>query len=340
MDIHDLLHRFTLESISRIAFGISLGCITNPEVNFAKDFDYCTNCVNDSFLNPMWLLERYFTPKGWKYFFCLFRINRYAKQIITERRNEVAAGKGLNKNDLLTLYLDKDSFKDIFSSSSVSSDDTGTSTEKKEHLDTFMEPNDKNLRDVILNMVIAGRDTTAQALSWAFFCFCRYSAVQKKLRDEASRVYRESSSSQGEGKSELDVLSSNDGLGSVSFETLQHLKYTEAFCMEVLRLYPSVPKEAKEVSKDDILPDGTPIYVGDLAGFIPYAMGRDKDLWGEDAEEFHPERFLDLPAKHSPFKFIAFQVGNMLLVVLFSSSSLFLSFRLGLELVLDKTSLY
>jgi cytochrome P450 len=336
MDIHDLMHRFTLESISRVAFGISLGCITNPEVNFAKDFDYCTNCINDSFLNPLWLIERYFTPKGWKYFYCLFRINRYAKQIITERRNEVAAGKGLNKNDLLTLYLDKDSFKDIFSSSSSHED--AASNEKKEHLDTFMEPNDKNLRDVILNMVIAGRDTTAQALSWAFFCFCRYSDVQKKLRDEASRIYRESKSLQEEKKTEFDVLSSNEGLGSVSFETLQQLKYTEAFCMEVLRLYPSVPKEAKEVAKDDILPDGTPIFVGDLAGFIPYAMGRDKELWGEDAEEFHPERFLDLPAKPSPFKFIAFQVGIGVVAVSFSTVSF--CHRRDLALVLGKILLY
>ena len=78
--------------------------------------------------------------------------------------------------------------------------------------------------------------------------------------------------------------------------------------MEVLRLHPSVPKEAKEVFEDDVWPDGTVVKKGDVATFFPWAMGRDKDLWGPDAEEFKPERFLD-QSKPSPFKFIAFQAG-------------------------------
>ena len=49
---------------------------------------------------------------------------------------------------------------------------------------------DKNLRDIILNFVIAGRDTTAQALSWSIFRLCnlKHQEVQRKAREEIQSV--------------------------------------------------------------------------------------------------------------------------------------------------------
>jgi len=50
---------------------------------------------------------------------------------------------------------------------------------------------------------------------------------------------------------------------------------------------------------------------GDLVSFQPYVMGRMKFLWGEDAEQFRPERWFDENGnfkRESPFKFTAFQV--------------------------------
>lgn len=306
-DIHDLMHRFTLESISRVAFGISLGCITNHTVNFATDFDYCTNVMEDSFTNPFYLFERYFTPKGWKYFAALSRINNYAHKIIQERRHEVATGVDLSdRSDILTLYLDNKSFADVLGANKESNKDSEDAIGDEKKLDAFMEPTDKNLRDVILNMVIAGRDTTAQALSWGFFRLCVHPEIQTKLREEARAIY--GSASKEKEKSERELLEMNGGIGAVSYDSIQKLKYTEAFLMEILRMYPSVPKEAKCVFEDCVLPDGTAVKKGDIVSFMPWIMGRDPDLWGEDCLEFKPERFLDSP-KPSNFKFIAFQAG-------------------------------
>jgi len=83
-DMQSLMHSFTLESISQIAFGLQLGCITN-EVDFARDFDYCTECINDSMLNPLWLMDRFLSLRGWRYFYCLHRLNAFAFKIIRER---------------------------------------------------------------------------------------------------------------------------------------------------------------------------------------------------------------------------------------------------------------
>lgn len=62
---------------------------------------------------------------------------------------------------------------------------------------------------------------------------------------------------------------------------------------------------------DDTLPDGYRVKKGQSVTYLPYAMGRMKCLWGDDAEEFRPERWLDESGRfqrESPFKFTAFQV--------------------------------
>lgn len=71
-------------------------------------------------------------------------------------------------------------------------------------------------------------------------------------------------------------------------------------------------KDSKVCQSDDTLPDGFDVREGDLVVYVPYSMGRMKHLWGEDAEVFRPERWLDEKGvfqPESPFKFAAFQAG-------------------------------
>ena len=69
-------------------------------------------------------------------------------------------------------------------------------------------------------------------------------------------------------------------------------------------------QDGKCADEDDILPDGHRIKKGDGISYMPYAMGRMPYIWGEDAGEFRPERWLkDCTFQgESPFKFTAFQV--------------------------------
>ena len=291
-DFQGLMHKFTLESISQIAFGLQLGCISDNEVEFANDFDYCTACINDSMINPFWIFERFFTPGGWRYFAALRRLNKFAAKLIKERRAQVAAANDTTskpRNDLLSLYLNRDNF-----SRKDREDDEGEKKSSGGYSDAFMEPTDQNLRDVILNMVIAGRDTTAQALSWTFYRLCIHPEVQLKVREELRAVAE---------KTHLSLQSPD----TYSYAFLQQLRYTEAVCMEALRLHPSVPKEAKCVMQDEVLPDGTQVRKGDILSFQAWSMGRDPTLWGENAMDFVPERFLE-QTKPNPFVFTAFQV--------------------------------
>lgn len=63
-----------------------------------------------------------------------------------------------------------------------------------------------------------------------------------------------------------------------------------------------MPKE------DDVLPGGWPVKAGEWIIYSAYMMGRDPALWGEDAKEFRPERWLDRP-QPSLFRWPAFNAG-------------------------------
>ncbi|KAE9460036.1 hypothetical protein C3L33_08051, partial [Rhododendron williamsianum] len=95
-------------------------------------------------------------------------------------------------------------------------------------------------------------------------------------------------------------------------EALEKMQYLHAALTETLRLYPAVPADAKICFSDDTWPDGFSVRKGDMVAYLPYAMGRMKFIWGDDAEEFRPERWLDqngIFQPESPFKFTAFQAG-------------------------------
>lgn len=152
--------------------------------------------------------------------------------------------------------------------------------------------NDKYLRDIILNFMIAGKDTTANTLSWFLYMLCKNPLIQEKVAQEVRDVT-------GNTESDNLVPAIDDFVEiAITDGALDQMHYLHASITETLRLYPSQCvftvnlKDGRVAEMDDILPDGYRVKKGDGVYYMAYAMGRMPFIWGEDAECFRPERWL------------------------------------------------
>ncbi|KAL1742984.1 cytochrome P450 [Schizophyllum fasciatum] len=138
------------------------------------------------------------------------------------------------------------------------------------------------IRDQLLSMLLAARDTTACLLTFAFYFLTSHADVLAKLRTEI-----------------LAVCGQN---GSPTISQLRSLKYTRAVLNETLRLFPPVPLNIRETRESScVLPpsrpsaDPRPFYVPKHTAvvYLPLLIQRNPELWGLDADVFDPERWLD-----------------------------------------------
>ncbi|KAG6985276.1 hypothetical protein G7Y79_00141g102130 [Physcia stellaris] len=142
--------------------------------------------------------------------------------------------------------------------------------------------NPRKLRDQLLNVMLAGRDTTACCLTWTIRLLAQHPHVQNKLRAEVECFF-------GVG----------DECRLPDRNTLKKMRYLSFVLKEVLRLYPSVPINSRTALEATTLPrgggpDGTkPLMVrkGEAVGYSVYVMHRWKKIYGEDADDFRPERW-------------------------------------------------
>lgn len=138
----------------------------------------------------------------------------------------------------------------------------------------------KELRDQLLNILLAGRDTTASLLGWLFYLLARDPTTFQKLRRAVLQDF-------------------GTDTENISFSTLKNCQYLQHCLNDTLRVLPVVPFNGRRALKDTTIPRGggpdglSPIYVkkGQEIAYTVHVMHRRKDLWGEDAEEFKPERW-------------------------------------------------
>ncbi|MBA0689958.1 hypothetical protein Goari_007659 [Gossypium aridum] len=129
----------------------------------------------------------------------------------------------------------------------------------------------RELVDECKTFFFGGHETTALALTWTLLLLAMYPYWQNQLRDEIKQVI---------------------GDGEIDFTKLADLKKMGWVMKEVLRLYspaPNAQRQAREDIKVDdlVIPNGTNIWIDVVA------MHHDPTLWGDDVNEFKPERFKD-----------------------------------------------
>ncbi|ORX50219.1 cytochrome P450 [Hesseltinella vesiculosa] len=274
VDFQDVMFRFTLDSFVKLGFGVSVGALqTKGKVAFAEAFDYSQRNSYERFINPAFKVTETLATlmMPWRrspsYYFKV--MDDFAYKIIRQRRQELSEGKEFK--DLLSRFMT-------------------TKNESNESL------NDEELRDVVMNFIIAGRDTTAQTLSWCFYCLMQHPRVEQKLLTEINALMTD--------EAEADP--------AVLHDVIKNMKYAHAVLYETLRLHGPVPANQKMALEDDVWPDGTLVKKNDYVMWSGWAQAREPRVWGVDCHDFRPERWLNQEGdliRESQGKFIAFHAG-------------------------------
>ncbi|KAJ3415379.1 hypothetical protein HDV05_005116 [Chytridiales sp. JEL 0842] len=287
VDLADLFFRYTLDAFCKVAFGADVNTMhLQKKTQFAVSFDAVQVRFLQRFLIPWWKLEEEYTSVGTTQKMHVDVLRKFGERIVNDRRarmlNETTSEDSKDKEESTT------GTKQPVRSSALYGDADLLSLLMKLKTDDGQELTDDTLIDYIMNFIIAGRDTTAQVLSWTFYCLHQHPKVLEKLLQEIQETLGDTH--------------------EATYEQVKSMKYANAVFLETLRLYPSVPAEVKEAVADDVWPDGTIIKKGMLVAWNVYAMGRTKAIWGEDAKEFKPERWIG-SLQPSPFNYPVFNGG-------------------------------
>ncbi|KAF5358873.1 hypothetical protein D9757_012297 [Collybiopsis confluens] len=321
VDFQDVVSRFTLDSATEFLFGSDIGTLSDPlpypffthtgSVEAVSDSDASQNqtfsarfsrAFNEaqtatafrSRFGQMWPLFEFWKDKTEEK---MKLVHGFLEPIINEGVRRSKEARGILKE----AKMEK------------ASEEGDTVLD---HLITHTE-DPIIIRDEIMNLAVAGRDTTASLLTFTVYMLSQNPHILRKLREE--------------------ILAVIGPQRRPTYDDLREMKYLRAVLNETLRLYPPVPFDLRESNKDTTLP---PIKPGDKPLFVPagtrlvytvFVMHRRVDLWGPDALKFDPDRFLDERVHKyltpNPFIFLPFNAGPRICIgqqFAYNESSFFL----------------
>jgi len=145
--------------------------------------------------------------------------------------------------------------------------------------------------DQITVVVGAAIETSATSTSNCLLLLAMHPEIQQKVYDEIIRVLPDADNS------------------AVTHEKLNELTYLEQVMNETLRLFPIVPMIARKVTEDFEIEAGNVLSKETILVLNFFMLFRRKDIWGDDADQFNPDRFAPENIKPSQL-FIPFSMGK------------------------------
>lgn len=230
----DEMTRLTMSIISKAIFGVDLG-EESAEVSeaFHDAFAFVTARTMSAFALPLSVP----LPAHQRFLRSLRLIDNFVgRQIEKGRRQE--------SNTLLSVLL------------RARDEETGAAMTEKQ------------LRDEVVTLFLAGFETTARSLTWGWYLLARHPHVMDQLIAEVDQVL---------------------GQRRPTVEDLHHLTYTRLVVDEALRLYPPTALLGRQIVEDDVI-GGYRVTAGGIIMLAPYLTHRLPNVW-PDPERFDPERF-------------------------------------------------
>ncbi|CCD55835.1 similar to cytochrome P450 alkane hydroxylase [Botrytis cinerea T4] len=267
IDLQVLFFRLTMDSATEVLLGESADSqlLSLPEnqakaqstrIDFAAEFDNALSWVSTRgrFADKYWLV----TSKCFKN--SCNKCNEYVDHFVqlALKRNALAKDQG--------------------------KDDSAATKKRYIYLDALAKETQDpiELRSQCLHLMLAGRDTTASLLGWLFLLFAQNPNQYQKLRNII-----------------IENFGTYENPSEMTFLGLKNCRHLQNCLNEALRLYPLVPINVRQANKDTTLPCGggkdgnSKVFIpkGSIVEYSVFVMHRRKDIWGDDAEEFRPERW-------------------------------------------------
>ncbi|ANB12982.1 hypothetical protein AWJ20_1260 [Sugiyamaella lignohabitans] len=258
VDVQNLFLKFTMDTSSEFLFGQSMESLSPHDSilrtsrseykssDFMKAADFCSKTLaNRARAGALYFL---FNSKEFRN--CIKTVHDFVDDVITDTLNKEKKG-----------------------------DDDATSFLEELSLQT-RDPIE--LRSQALNVLLAGRSTTAGLLSFTIYLLVRHKRVFNRLRGTV-----------------LEAFGTDEE--AITYESIKRCTYLQYVLNEALRIYPLVPLNVRYAIKDTSLPRGggeledQPVFVpkGTQIVYPVFMIHRLKQFWGPDAEEFRPERWYE-----------------------------------------------
>ncbi|KAF2094166.1 cytochrome P450 [Rhizodiscina lignyota] len=241
-DLMNLFYRYTIDVITDFLLGESINSLENPTSKFIAAFhDVQRIQTMLSILSP---LDRFVPQRKYK---------RGIKVL----------------EEFIVPFIDKALALDNYELDKLSKEKSFTFL----HALAKYTRDPKVIRDQIIAILLAGRDTTAATLCWTFYQLSNYPATYAKLRRE--------------------ILNVCGPTREPTYDDLKNMKYLNHTLNETLRLYPAVPFNVRSALADTSLPGmpGQPditVVKGDSVFYSTLAMQRRHDLYPPSSPDFAP----------------------------------------------------
>ncbi|KAI1132561.1 cytochrome P450 [Nemania abortiva] len=244
VDIMDLFFRMTLDATTDFLLGESANSLDYPNSEFTHAFNGVLTRQIRLFVMRMFSPFDRLAPRA-DYYRDIKKIEEfimpYIQQTLAIPPEELA---NLTKSDTESTFL--------------------------HHLARFTQ-DPKMMRDQLVAVLLAGRDTTAATLSWTLYELAVYPEKVARLRAE--------------------ILESVGEHGTPTYETLKNMKYLRYTLQEILRIHPAVPFNTRAALADTVLPEGPgapaiSVLKGDTLCYNAMTLHERRDLLPHVSEKF------------------------------------------------------
>ncbi|MCA9664245.1 MAG: cytochrome P450 [Myxococcales bacterium] len=284
LDIARAMNALTLEVAGHTLFGIDLGGDTQA---VGKALKLTLRHIDWLTMMPLPYPEYLPTRGNFQFWRAIGTLDRVVREIIDSRR-----GDAEYRADLLGLLM------------AARDPESGEQMSREQ------------LRDEIMTMLLAGHETTANALAWTLMFYARYPQIADRVAAEVDAVV---------------------GDGTPDASHVSRLEYTHRTLLESMRLYPPAWMIARRAREADVI-QGYDIPAGSFVYIAQYAVHRNPRYW-PDPERYDPDRFLPervaerpklayLPFAHGPRKCIGDHFAQMEAVIILATLGRALRFEL------------